>query len=548
MNLDVMPSSSNINSNMEKKILSSDSVIRRYTRSSLYLLRNDSRSQKRPECSLRYELQMLGLWKTTFLQNDVTNESANQSSIINFVNDRSFRSNASNNNNSSQLSTYLPTNTGFHNNQKTYIDHRSISSAHLMPAFAKRRIIANCPTPNYMSNPRSECINESKDPNYIKRQVIKERTFENHQRSDISNISPKKKSNAENDVDQCSEQEASPSLSLLSTTPSKTPNNGNQERRIGSGRLLSRDISWDYKGQDKDRTIPVMNKEISLSNNQLNQKRNILRYNERIERRAYDRNLIESGEKIESFKNDILKAGNTRYMASNESIKLDYTSNRQLIPGRNRRNHFNERKTEPEWFSEGPTSKLDTIELRGFEEIDDDTGIFNNANKSEATDPDDDGLNSYIEDKELEENDDKNLRCLERNISDIQHTKKNILNENNFVINNKPSKTIFEKIQHPKKNEAKNKSTNNFSKSTDINNYNSNDSLKAIFNFENFLSIDSLEHTIMSNDQHKNFDDFGNSRFTQWFANKRDQPQNNSTQCDKNGMCYLTIAVRQLNS
>lgn len=137
--------------------------IKRYSRSKLYDLRNDTNSRRRPEYDLRAELQSLGVWKFNTSGNvhqnnassinegtaisssaSVANQTAQSSANLNVRTQRSPRRET--NVNISNLSQH---NLSHHNLHKTYIDHRSISSSHLMPAFAKRRIAASsAPTSN----------------------------------------------------------------------------------------------------------------------------------------------------------------------------------------------------------------------------------------------------------------------------------------------------------------------------------------------------------------------------------------------------------------
>lgn len=72
------------------------------------------------------------------------------------------------------------------------------------------------------------------------------------------------------------------------------------------------------------------------------------------------------------------------------------------------RRHYNDRNEEPEWFSEGPTSQNDTIELRGFEEY---SGRRDSPSSRNSNDADEDKASADYEsdgEKANDENDKSN--------------------------------------------------------------------------------------------------------------------------------------------
>uniref|UniRef100_A0A7G3AJT2 Putative eukaryotic translation initiation factor 4e transporter-like protein n=1 Tax=Lutzomyia longipalpis TaxID=7200 RepID=A0A7G3AJT2_LUTLO len=115
---------------------------------------------------------------------------------------------------------------------------------------------------------------------------------------------------------------------------------GGRDRRIGSGRIVTRDVSWDYKPPDSSET-----------------------------------------ESSYSYRN-----GAPTYMPPrperDNSATRDEWMERRPFPQRNSTSSFDSNRgrggavrrgyrdfeAEPEWFSSGPTSQFDTIELKGFEE------------------------------------------------------------------------------------------------------------------------------------------------------------------------------------
>lgn len=181
---------------------------------------------------------------------------------------------------------------------------------------------------------------------------------------------------------------------------------GGRERRIGSGRILSRDVSWDYR-PDKDiaesndyRTSNNLGfrdnrdretrdsrerepRETRDSRGDRNERDKDFRKDfdrdrdrdreERYERRPlnrdYERNDKESrnvrmGSRYSTpYNSNNDSHGGSSHHSSNFSSNSHYHSNYHD----RRRQYDNGRDEEPEWFSE-PTSQSDTIELRGFDD------------------------------------------------------------------------------------------------------------------------------------------------------------------------------------
>lgn len=128
-------------------------------------------------------------------------------------------------------------------------------------------------------------------------------------------------------------------------------------RRIGSGRILARDVPWDYRAPPEKKEEPEFNfrannqrgseppyreEKSSYQPRQRNNERN--EYNERREERPnYDRSSAP-------------RSYNSRNGPSNGGGGYN-----------DRRRNYNDKDEEPEWFSGGPTSQHDTIELHGFD-------------------------------------------------------------------------------------------------------------------------------------------------------------------------------------
>ncbi|XP_072749964.1 uncharacterized protein [Anoplolepis gracilipes] len=178
-------------------------------------------------------------------------------------------------------------------------------------------------------------------------------------------------------------------------------------RRIGSGRILARDI-WDFRsenekmeseradygfrsgttasgplrdrdnrdnrdGKERDRERDIRERE---------RDRDSLRErDERFERRSFGRDYGDRGER-ERDRGD--RGGSER---NNE--RNNHQTDRDKDRGREKRFSNDRRRTysdnrdstdEPEWFSSGPTSQHDTIELRGFEDIPEEKAVSNSGN------------------------------------------------------------------------------------------------------------------------------------------------------------------------
>ncbi|XP_018330071.1 eukaryotic translation initiation factor 4E transporter-like isoform X4 [Agrilus planipennis] len=116
-------------------------------------------------------------------------------------------------------------------------------------------------------------------------------------------------------------------------------------RRIGSGRILTREVPWDY--QDKG--------DADAEYGYRRERRDTDR-DDRFERRSYGRDNIDKDKEKQH--------GRSRYGGDRRRISNEH------------------REEEPEWFSGGPSSQNDTIELRGF---DDDTKKLRNKKQSPST-------------------------------------------------------------------------------------------------------------------------------------------------------------------
>uniref|UniRef100_A0A0K8UIL5 Protein sister of odd and bowel n=1 Tax=Bactrocera latifrons TaxID=174628 RepID=A0A0K8UIL5_BACLA len=618
-------------SNISNTTASNCDNIMRYSRSKLFDLRNETNSRRRPEYDLRAELQSLGVWKFNAsgncLQNNagsnnegtavssnayVANHTAQLSSGN--LNVRAQRSPGSrettlNISNSSQHTT------SYHNLHKTYIDHRSISSSHLMPAFAKRRIAASsAPSsngaivgsqnlsssgnssygPNSPVDTRSQTPTEVKDGLFYSnisgvnngnmRQRNKDQLYDYRQRGSSGGpitgndpkmfISPQRKL-LEQDRERDKEQELQSDSRRLSSPISLglcrySQNNGGiaQERRIGSGRLLPRDVNWDYRAsQDRDKgqslsTATIQDKEV-LAPNHLGQARGGGRYSDRTsvgngysDRRHLERrsggdndNVRDKYEFVSNAQTPNSHGGGTR----RDIYGADSSLNQHSISHRNRRNQkYHDRNEEPEWFSSGPTSQHDTIELRGFEEIDDQYN--ESSNEGIGTTKRTHFPNSSRKISESSSSRESSTLNLSRTKSKEQlHLLLDQENGANKTLTLSPGTLpsgnniiSFENIDsqreeegskglkdngESKKNakrlgrsdEAFDATLPDFMLETEEISKKSNTSRDSEFNFDVFLNpnLDPLKHSLMRGDNSNNENAvIGSSRFSRWFANK----------------------------
>ncbi|XP_054746810.1 eukaryotic translation initiation factor 4E transporter [Anastrepha obliqua] len=626
-------------------------TIKRYSRSQLFDLRNDSHSRRRPEPNLQADLQSLGIWKFnasgSVHQNGVNASSEGASVSANlcggshsvqisstYLNVRSQRSPSRREINTAVniTNSSYQHNLSHHSLHKTYIDHRSISSSHLMPAFAKRRIAASSTTssnatgmvpqnlpgsgnssfgPNSPVGIRSQTPTDGKDgilysnisggSNGNMRQRTKEQLYNYRQGGSTTGhivgedhnlfLCPQRNVL---DHDRDREQELQSNNGRLSSpvTQGSSRHSHNSvgiahERRIGSGRLLPRDVNWDYRTvQDRDKILNLNSVSISekdaLPLTHLGQARSGGRYSDRThdrtaggngytERRPFDRrgggcddNSRDKYEHVNSTLSPNVHSSITRRdMYGSELSTNQHTASHN----RNRRNHqYNEKNEEPEWFSGGPTSQHDTIELRGFEETDDHyNGNISGNNKRptlsassrKITESSSSRASSTLSTskEQLHESLDQD-KAVNRSLNISPNSLKPSNNfehgdslnkeegKNNFKRNgdsnnnhNNSEKNIKNKLTIdvviPDFLEEKNAATPNSSSNVRVNTKDSE------FNFDAFLNpnLDPLKHSLMRGDNPNGDENevMGSSRFSRWFVKKNGSSGTQSLSGGNNG-------------
>lgn len=161
-------------------------------------------------------------------------------------------------------------------------------------------------------------------------------------------------------------------------------------RRIGSGRILTRDI-WDFRSdnekieperadygfrsgttaggslRDRDSRDNRDGKERDSMRDRDRDRDNLRERDDRFERRTFGRDY---GDRERERDRD--RGGAERSERNHQVQERDKDRGRERRYSNNdrRRTYSDNRESdEPEWFSSGPTSQHDTIELRGFEDI-----------------------------------------------------------------------------------------------------------------------------------------------------------------------------------
>lgn len=140
-----------------------------------------------------------------------------------------------------------------------------------------------------------------------------------------------------------------PESPLSSAAASLSNGKSDQVRRVGSGRLMMRDMTtapWEREEGERDSF-----RDSFRGTNREREERTIPRSNDsRYERRSFNR---------DNFHSDVKRERDDRFI---------YDKREDNRRSNNRYSRRFDKEEEPEWFSGGPTSQLETIELRGFDD------------------------------------------------------------------------------------------------------------------------------------------------------------------------------------
>lgn len=224
---------------------------------------------------------------------------------------------------------------------------------------------------------------------------------------------------------------------------------GASSRRIGSGRILSRDVPWDYRtssDSNNKKEEPEYNyRGGANSGGGTNPRNSGPPY--RNDEKSYDRRseYDRRDERPNYDRNGPPRSYNSR--------------NGQNSGGYDRRRHYSDKDEEPEWFSGGPTSQHDIIELHGFDGPEDKDKDLKKSRGDERRPNRDDDM--FAEEE------------IERGYGD----------ERNEVLRNRTEQDT---------NNNKDQENNRRDQSGNSNNAVDNKIDDDGFNFEEFLNIDSI--------------------------------------------------------
>lgn len=349
----------------------------------------------------------------------------------------------------------------------------------------------------------------------------------------------------------------------------------NYERRIGSGRLVQRDANWDMRTSANSKQLEKNTGEENdnidggSGSDKLNQRYSSNRYSDprTQERRLYDRRISisdDSKEKHESHtssstgkrhftnhggddRNNVDVNTNQPYqqvqpnfvgqrsMSFRRREYADHREHRDYRDFREQRgdlrdhreqreqkdhhHHHRDNRGEPEWFSEGPTSQHDTIELRGFEEIED-------------TDLDEVKQSSKLERKSSESSLSHNSSNF--NISNNDNSaivSNDVINNTNITLLTRDNYNNSCKVIDQQQKDAAKTDDNFVANETSTNILNADEkpmdnvekcesNVKEIF-FDNFLNMEALESSLIGGQDQTlaTNESGGTSRFSRWFFN-----------------------------
>ncbi|KAH8283227.1 hypothetical protein KR054_002011, partial [Drosophila jambulina] len=459
----------------------------RYSRADLLSLRYDGKSRQRPQCSNRVELQTLHFWKVN-LNAVASSSSSSLASCINYANQSKNRlspetdNSSLNSSNNGSISSrramrnrerannyyqrFIPTVGGEplpicgEEREKSFksppIDHRSISSSHLMPAFAKRRFAAvNGGSGNGNEATQNTC-DDLNGPELSDR-VASPQLTKNSTTPAAGSSQTWKLSGSDYENPGAAETESR--LNYVQVDPqvpqcsSPTFSSRLERQRIGSGRLLVN--SWEYNKSQKAKESSLdIEKETSFNGSNRH--------------RTYSGRITENIDRRFQYDNNKRHTDNRQNIAS-----IRRNNNKEALNNRSKRlnTYHHNRNEEPEWFSAGPTSQLETIDLHGFDELE------NNEN----------------DDKEYEEE---------------VNNKKKPLCENNKEKNLAVMREADAASSSEDKKDTKEKQNKNQSNSD------------TQFNFDAFLNMHPLDPTLLTNDDLDKDEIKGTSRFSRWFLGK----------------------------
>nr|XP_043069544.1 eukaryotic translation initiation factor 4E transporter isoform X2 [Drosophila bipectinata] len=477
----------------------------RYTRADLLALRYDGKSRLRPLCANQTDLQALNFWKVNLNaatlsatsgysaqhKNSVSpeTETSNLNSSSNgFISSRRAIRNRERANNYYQRFVPSDFNQSAAEDKETYathgkstlIDHRSISSSHLMPAFAKRRFTAVNGGTNSENNESHLNIGDDNDSS-SNLELVDRTCTPTHDRTDnklISTCLP---------IPNLAQSENDPGLA---SSPSST---SRQERRIGSGRLLPRNDCWDYKEQKAKDSSVEREKDVTYDAGATHTQR----------QRTFiaERSTDQTERRFQYDKRSSERQGLIIRRAANKDSNINH--------GRGKRSntfHLHEKHEEPEWFSAGPTSQLETIDLHGFDDI-------------ETNDPISDAKNEINHFSSGKRNLEKQKRVRESSLRDDSNASINVTDAVGQKQNDSQNILGTDKTPVELTNHIENQ-TNQLPVKQKV---------QSEFNFDAFLNLHPLDQPLMNNDGNEKGETKGTSRFSHWFRHKENKNNNDAS-------------------
>ncbi|XP_016967390.1 eukaryotic translation initiation factor 4E transporter [Drosophila biarmipes] len=483
----------------------------RYTRADLLALRYEGKSRQRPHCRNRTELHTLGFWKVNLnavslsVANNYSNQNKNRlspeadSSSLNCSNSASMSSRRAMRNReraNNYYQRFVPTEslqmcgedkdkdkdatTQGQSFKSPVIDHRSISSSHLMPAFAKRRIAASSGTNNGETNETSVSTCDAAPSAHQRRESKGKVPSSPNRKSSELDMAETRLNYVHQEHDQ-----------YMSSSP--TFSTSRQERRIGSGRLLPRSDNWEFKSQKTKEPNTETEKDASPNGsggasvaNQQNQNQH--------HQRVFSGRLVDrvTEHTDRRFQND------TKRSVDRQGVGNRRISNKEPCSNQNRGKRANSYHVheEPEWFSAGPTSQLETIDLHGFDDLD------NNEDRSEMDNEKFLQIDTNLAAQTTIDEASRRNSNVSLNLSDAYQSDDIIDTGENIL------KCIQNSSELCKQNQ------------NEQSQFQCSQSTESEFNFDAFLNMHPLDNSLMNNDENEKGEATGTSRFSRWFRHK----------------------------
>lgn len=310
-------------------------------------------------------------------------------------------------------------------------------------------------------------------------------------------------------------------------------------RRIGSGRILARDI-WDFRSDNEklepERADfnfrpgasgggPLRDRDGRDNGRDTGRDREVMRDRDRDRDNVRDRDERSERYERRSFGRDFGdRERGTERNDRNHQMDRDKDRGRDRKYNDRRKSYNDSREIEePEWFSSGPTSQHDTIELRGFEDIPEEKLTNNNSNtKGKKQSPAQKKRSKLRASEKIEKENDNSIGPKGRSTPTTMDQPMNTIPA--------PHSPISEQNETQSSSSFKQKSDNDHSATTDSScdpmensSINQNqDRSHTDFNLDDFLKSDTFPGVSGLLTNGVGSSSGSGSRFSQWF--KRESP------------------------